>query len=171
MWYFKSADWKGNKPFPLTSWTATELARLPEYYVMDLHEGMAQTVAEHMPTKEYVASCRWLTEADLDVYTGEYTRTGFQGGLNSYRILIDPKLSGDIKAFSGRTVDVPAGFIGGAEDWGVRQSPGAFENMGKTCTRLLSVDLVPDAGHWVAEEQPAQVNKLLLHFLEKAQAV
>jgi pimeloyl-ACP methyl ester carboxylesterase len=90
--------------------------------------------------------------------------------LNSYRILIDPKLSGDIKTFSGRTVDVPACFIGGAEDWGVRQAPGAFENMGKACTKLLSVDLVREAGHWVAEEQPARVNELLLHFLEKSQA-
>jgi pimeloyl-ACP methyl ester carboxylesterase len=170
MWYFKSADWKGNKPFPLKSWTATELAKLPEYYVMDLHEGMAETVAAHMPSKEYIASCRWLTEADLDVYAEEYTRTGFQGGLNSYRILIDQKFSGEIKAFSGRTVNVPAGFIGGAEDWGVRQAPGAFENMGKACTKLLSIHLVPGAGHWVAEEQPAQVNRLLLHFLQKARA-
>ena len=170
MWYFKSADWKGNKPFPLRSWTATELAKLPEYYVMDLHKGMAQTVAEHMPTKEYIASCQWLTEADLDVYTEEYTRTGFQGGLNSYRILVDPEFAGEIKAFSGRTVNVPACFIGGAEDWGVRQAPGAFENMGKACTKLRSVDLVPGAGHWVAEEQSARVNKLLLHFLEQVQA-
>jgi pimeloyl-ACP methyl ester carboxylesterase len=58
MWYFKSADWKGNKPFPLKSWSATELAKLPEYYVMDLHKGMAEIVAEHMPSKDYVASCR-----------------------------------------------------------------------------------------------------------------
>lgn len=169
MWYFKSADWKGNRPFPLKSWTATELAKLPEYYVMNLHMGMAQTVAEHMPSKEYSVSCRWLSEADIDVYTQQYTRTGFQGGLNSYRILIDPDFSGEIRSFSGRTVDVPACFIGGAEDWGVRQAPGAFENIGNTCTKLLSVNLVPGAGHWVAEEQPARVNELLLHFLEKAQ--
>ncbi|HJS92145.1 MAG TPA: alpha/beta hydrolase [Steroidobacteraceae bacterium] len=170
MWYFKSADWKGNRPFPLKSWSATELAKLPEYYVMDLHKGMAETVAQHMPSKEYIASCRWLSEADLDVYTKEYTRTGFQGGLNSYRILIDPEFSGEVKAFSGRTVDVPACFIGGAEDWGVRQAPGAFENMGKACTKLLRVDLVPGAGHWVAEEEPQRVNAILLHFIEQAQA-
>jgi hypothetical protein len=27
----------------------------------------------------------WLTEADVDVYTSEFTRTGFRGGLNWYR--------------------------------------------------------------------------------------
>lgn len=170
MWYFKSADWKGNKPFPLKSWTATELAKMPEYYVMDLRMGMAETVAKHMPSQEYIASCQWLTEAELDVYTQQYTRTGFQGGLNSYRILTDPEFSGETKAFSQRTVNVPACFIGGAEDWGVRQVPGEFESMGQACTKLLSVHLVPGAGHWVSEEQAARVNKLLLQFLKEAQA-
>src|SRR5208337_3938323 len=27
----------------------------------------------------------WLTEADIDVYAGEFARTGFRGGLNWYR--------------------------------------------------------------------------------------
>jgi pimeloyl-ACP methyl ester carboxylesterase len=171
MWYFKSADWSGNKPFRLKAWSARELAKLPDYYVMDLHKGMAQTVAEHMPTRDYIASCQWLTEADLDVYADQYSRTGFQGGLDSYRILIDPEFSGETKSFSGRTVDVPACFIGGAEDWAVRQVPGTFEDMGRACTKLLHVHLVPEAGHWVGEEQPAQVNKLLLHFLQEAQRV
>lgn len=86
--------------------------------------------------------------------------------MNSYRILTDPEFAGDIKAFSGRSVNVPACFIGGAQDWGVRQVPGAFENMGQACTRLLSVRLLTGAGHWVAEEQPAEFNRALLQFLE-----
>lgn len=167
MWYFKSADWQGNRPFPLQAWSARELAKLPEYYVMDLHAGMAQTVAQHMPSRAYVSSCRWLTEADLDVYTEEFTRTGFQGGLNSYRILVDPDFAGESKCFSGRMIEVPACFIGGEEDWGVRQAPGAFENMRNFCAQSLSVHLIPEAGHWVAEEQPAQTTALLLDFLQR----
>ena len=27
----------------------------------------------------------WLTEADIEVFAAEYTRTGFRGGLNWYR--------------------------------------------------------------------------------------
>jgi hypothetical protein len=27
----------------------------------------------------------WLTDADVDFYTGEFARTGFRGGLNWYR--------------------------------------------------------------------------------------
>jgi pimeloyl-ACP methyl ester carboxylesterase len=47
--YLKSADWKSNQPFPLESWTAEELAKLPRYYVMDLDKGMAETVAGQGP--------------------------------------------------------------------------------------------------------------------------
>ena len=35
-YHHKSADWKDNKPYPLQSWSAGELAKLPTYYVMDL---------------------------------------------------------------------------------------------------------------------------------------
>jgi pimeloyl-ACP methyl ester carboxylesterase len=35
-YHHKSADWKDNQPYPLQSWSAGELAKLPTYYVMDL---------------------------------------------------------------------------------------------------------------------------------------
>src|SRR6267378_3999019 len=57
--YFKSADWKGNKPFPLKSWSATELAKMPEYYVMDLDQTTAKTMASKMPSKAQIAACKW----------------------------------------------------------------------------------------------------------------
>jgi pimeloyl-ACP methyl ester carboxylesterase len=91
MYYFKSAAWKGNKPFPLKSSTASEFAKMPTYYVMDLEKGVAETMGAEMPTKQEVASCRWMTERDLEVYSAEYTRTGFQGGLNAYRFLTVPE--------------------------------------------------------------------------------
>jgi len=40
-YYYKSADWKGNRPFPLKGWTAPELAKMPTYYIMDLDQGVA----------------------------------------------------------------------------------------------------------------------------------
>ena len=48
-YHHKSADWTDNKPYPLESWSAGELAKLPTYYVMDLRETMAETVAKEMP--------------------------------------------------------------------------------------------------------------------------
>ena len=50
--HHKSADWKGNEPFRLASWSAAELAKMPTYYIMDLHENMAQTVAKEAPTED-----------------------------------------------------------------------------------------------------------------------
>jgi pimeloyl-ACP methyl ester carboxylesterase len=163
LYYFKSADWKGNKPFPLKSRTATELAKMPEYYVMDLDKTTAQTMAAVMPSKAQIAACKWMSEKDLQVYSAEYLRTGFQGGLNYYR--------GGLTAFAGRrTIDVPACYIAGASEWGVYQTPGAFEAMQHgACTRLMGVHLVKDAGHSVVEEQAEQVNRLLKDCLHQAQ--
>jgi pimeloyl-ACP methyl ester carboxylesterase len=168
--YFKSADWKGNKPFPLKSWTATELAKMPEYYIMDLNKTTAETMADRMPSKAQIAGCRWMTENDIEVYSTEYIRTGFQGGLNSYRVLLDSRYYQDLRSFSGRTIDVPSCYIAGASDWGAYQSPGSFEAMQHgACTQLLGVHFVNGAGHSLAEEQPEQVNRLLFDFLRQAQ--
>jgi pimeloyl-ACP methyl ester carboxylesterase len=169
MYHFKSADWTGNKPFALKSWSASELAKMPAYYIMDLDKGIAETMATEMPSEAQIAACHWMTEADLRVYSTEYIRTGFQGGLNSYRLLTNAKYSDELQSFSGRTIDVPSCFIGGASDWGVRQSPGAFEAMQQgACTRLLAVHLVDGAGHSIPEEQPEQFNRLLIGFLRRA---
>jgi pimeloyl-ACP methyl ester carboxylesterase len=169
LYHFKSADWKGNKPFPLKSWAASELAKMPTYYIMDLNKGIAETLAAEMPSKAQIAACQWMTEGDLRVYSAEYLRTGFQGGLNSYRTLTSANYSAELNSFSGRTIDVPSLFIGGANDWGVRQSPGALEAMQHgACTRLLGVHLVDGAGHSIPEEQPERVNRLLTDFLSQA---
>jgi len=166
-YYFKSADWKGNRPFALKGWTASELAKMPTYYIMDLDKGVAATVAEHKPSPAYVAACKWMTETDLEVYSREFQRTGFQGGLNYYRI--DGVFSPDsgLNALSGKTIDVPACYIGGSNEWAVYQSPGAFETMHSACTRLNGVHLVKAAGHSIVEEQPEQVTTLLLNFLRE----
>jgi pimeloyl-ACP methyl ester carboxylesterase len=36
------------------------------------------------------------------------------------------------------------------------------------CTRMLGVHLVEGAGHWVQQEQPGEVSRLLLQFLSAA---
>jgi pimeloyl-ACP methyl ester carboxylesterase len=36
------------------------------------------------------------------------------------------------------------------------------------CSRMLGCHLVDGAGHWVQQEQPEQVARLLLHFLRHA---
>lgn len=166
-YHMKSADWKANQPFRLGAATATEFAKLPAYYVMELDKTMPDSVAPSMPSASEIAACRWLPDEELRVYSGEYGRTGFQGGLDGYRVRLTDAHNAELQLFSGRTVDVPSMFIGGSRDWGVHQTPGAFEIMQKTaCTRMEAVHLIDGAGHWVQQEQPEAVRGLLLQFLQ-----
>src|SRR5690606_13915853 len=125
-YHHQSADWPGNRPFPLAAWTAAELAKMPTYYIMDLDQGMAETVAREMPSAAAIAANRWLPEDELRIYSAEYERTGFQGGLLWYRAAADERLSAGLQLFAGRRIEVPAAFIAGRADWGIHQRPGAF---------------------------------------------
>lgn len=165
-YHFKSADWAGNRPFRLAGWTAAELAKMPTYYIMDRDEGMAATVAREMPTPAEIAACGWLTEAELAVYSGEYARTGFQGGLQWYRCRTSGRFDAELEVFSGKTIDIPSAFVAGRSDWGIYQKPGAIEEMREqVCSRMLGCHLVEGAGHWVQQEQAGEVTRLLLDFL------
>jgi pimeloyl-ACP methyl ester carboxylesterase len=166
--HYKSADWAGNRPFPLKSWTAAELAKMPSYYIMDLDKNMAETVAAEMPSAAEIAACRWLTGDELAVYSSEYERTGFQGGLQWYRARTQGLNDAEMQLFSGHAIDVPSIFIGGKSDWGLYQRPGNFESMQQSaCTRMLGCHLIDGAGHWVQQEQPERVSELLIDFLQR----
>lgn len=163
-YHHKSADWAANQPFPLPGWDAEAIAQMPTYYIMDAGQGMAATVAREMPA----FAAPWLTEAELDVYAGEYARTGFQGGLQSYRCTTSGLTGAEMQLFAGCSITVPSMFVAGAADWGVHQKPGEFERMqSHGCGDLRGCHLVPGAGHWVMQEQPSAVSALLLAFLRE----
>lgn len=161
-YHHKSADWAGNQPFELAGWTAEELARMPTYYIMDHAEGMAATVAPHMPGH----ASAWLPDEDLAVYSGAFGQSGFQGSLNWYRCRFDPAMQAEQQMFASRSIDIPALFIAGAQDWGIHQSPGALRRMWtRSFTDMGPPVLVDGAGHWVQQEQPQAVTAALLAFL------
>lgn len=165
--HMKSADWAPNRPEPLAGWTAEELGRLPEYYVMKVADTMPEAVAPYLPDAEAIAACDWLPEADLSVFAAEYARTGFQGGLNWYRTAVGPRFLRDLSVFAGRRIEVPACFIAGAADWGYRQVAGALERMeGEVCRDYHGTTLIPGAGHWVQQEQPEATVEAILGFLK-----
>ncbi len=163
-YHFKSADWEGNRPYPLKSWSAPELAKLPTYYVMELDKDMAETVAPEMPRQ----AAAWLTDEELGVYAKTFNQTGFQGGLQWYRCATGTDFIPELMKLSGRTIDVPSMFVAGAADWGIYQKPGEFERMQRqACTQMRGCHLVGGAGHWVQQEQPEAVSRLLIDFLAK----
>src|SRR6185369_10745971 len=156
-YFYKSADYAGNKPHPLKARTAKEMEEIPHYYVMLKDKGMAANVAPMMPSADYIAKCKWLTEPEVEVYATEYARTEFTGALQGYRVRRggDPKSVAEMQTFSGRAIDVPSQYIAGKSDWGVYQTPGAVDKMRNTaCTRMAGFQLLDGAGHWVQQEQP-----------------
>ncbi len=159
--HHKSADWAGNTPHPLPGWNAEALALLPTYYVMDLAATMSETVAAHAPARE----AAWFTAAEIAVYAAEYARTGFQGGLNSYRSTVSGQTQRELRLFTGRRIEVPVMFVSGEADWGTYQRPGDLDRMAQACAEFRGVHLVPGAGHWVMQEQPGAVLELVLPFL------
>jgi pimeloyl-ACP methyl ester carboxylesterase len=168
--HVKSADWRPNLPHPLKSWAADELAKMPRYYIMDFGKNMAETVAEEAPRDAEAAHC-WLPDDQLRVYSEEFARTSFRGGLKWYRNATDADSVAQLQAFAGRSIDVPCCFIAGKSDWGTYQSPGALQAMqSSACSQFRGVHLVEGAGHWVQQEQPAAVSDLLVDFLRTSRA-
>jgi len=165
-YHFKSADWEGNTPYRLAARTAEEWAKMPNYYIMQQSQGMAETVADVMPSAAHIAANTWLPDSALSVYAEEYGRISFQGGLNGYRMGGSRVGIEEVQLYAGRTIDQPSMFISGASDWGTYQSPGSFERMQEVaCTDMRSVHLVDGAGHWVQQEQAEMTSHLLLEFL------
>lgn len=103
----------------------------------------------------------WITQDELDHYTEVFAKTGFTGGLNWYRNFdrnweLTPELA-------GARVTVPGFFIGGQRDPVLMMTPP--EGTKDLVDDLRGIVLIPDAGHWVQQETPAQVNRALLEFL------
>jgi pimeloyl-ACP methyl ester carboxylesterase len=164
-YHMKSADWPANIPFKLKGMFASEWEKLPRYYVMDINLGMAETVLSATPSQQEIDACQWLPDDELEFYVGEYSRNGFQGGLQGYR---NNPYDKDLAIFSGRKIEVPCIFISGKKDWGMYQTPGGLENLeSKLTTQYQGTYLIEDAGHWVQQEQPYKTVNIFVEFLTK----
>ncbi len=104
----------------------------------------------------------WMSDADLQLYVDEFTRTGFTGGLNWYRNL--DRSWRLLERVDGRTIDQPALFISGSRDPVRAFMPD--EAMAGSVTDLREVVIIEGAGHWVQQECPDEVNAALLDFIE-----
>jgi len=168
LFHMKSGDWEGNRPHPISPPSAEAFASLPTYYIMERGKTMPENVAPYAPSPDEVQACTWLTEAELSVYVEEYGRNGFQGGLQTYRVYVDPILNGELRLFSDRTIDVPSLFVGGERDWAPFVSPGAMDLMAeKAMTKLHGIEMIDGAGHWIQQERSRELNETILRFLRE----
>jgi pimeloyl-ACP methyl ester carboxylesterase len=93
----------------------------------------------------------WLTEADIDYYISEFSRTGFRGGVNWYRNidrnweLLAPFDRDPVVKFAGmdrHLADLP-----------------------KFVPQLRDVIMLPGCGHITQEERPAEVSSAMIDFI------
>jgi pimeloyl-ACP methyl ester carboxylesterase len=109
----------------------------------------------------------WLGEADLDFYAGEFTRTGFRGGLNWYRN-IDRNWE-LLAPFAGAKVTVPALYMAGDRDLVVafRNMDRVIANLADNVPQLRGTIMLPGCGHWTQQERASEVNAAMIDFLSQ----
>ena len=109
----------------------------------------------------------WLTEADVEFYTGEFTRTGFGGGLNWYRN-IDRNWE-LLAPMAGARVTVPALYVAGDRDLviGFRGMDQLIANLPHLVPQLRGTLMLPGCGHWTQQERVREVNTAVIDFLRK----
>ena len=125
--------------------------------------GMAARVTNQMVSPATLPA--WLTEADVDFYANEFSRTGFRGALNWYRnIDRNWELSA---AFTGARVAVPALYIAGERDLvlAFRGMNELIPNLPALVPRLRRTLMLPGCGHWTQQERADEVNAAMIDFL------
>ena len=107
----------------------------------------------------------WLTEADIDTFAAEFTRSGFTRPLNWYRTM---DLSWELTAaWKHARVTVPAMYLAGERDLVVAfmGGEGMLAGLPSAITDLRESRLLPGCGHWIQQERPDETNAAILAFL------
>jgi pimeloyl-ACP methyl ester carboxylesterase len=107
----------------------------------------------------------WLSAADIEFYSGEFTRTGFRGGLNWYRN-IDRNWE-LLAPYAGAQVKVPALYVAGDRDLvlAFRGMDQLLPALPKFIPQLRRTLILPGCGHWTQQERPREVNAAMIEFL------
>lgn len=108
----------------------------------------------------------WLSQDELDYFVEQFTSTGFRGGVNYYRnfeanwYLMAP--------YKDQSIAQPITFVAGAKDPVLAMFLGQ-EHIEATMRASLPqarMHFLEDCGHWTQQEKPAEVNDLLLEFVQ-----
>ncbi|MBK6014445.1 alpha/beta fold hydrolase [Streptomyces sp. MBT53] len=119
------------------------------------------TLRERLPVAAGLPA--WLSEAELDVYAGEFERTGLTGALNRYRNM--DRDWEDLADFDGAPVTQPSLFLGGSLDASTTWLADAIAAYPATLPGLRGSHILEGCGHWIQQERPAEVNRHLTEWL------
>jgi pimeloyl-ACP methyl ester carboxylesterase len=115
-------------------------------------------------------SPEWLSEADLDVFVGQFDDLGFTGALDWYRNL---DRNWELTApFEGAALRMPALYVVGDRDpvLAFAHTSEALDALGRVHPGLREPVILPGCGHWTQQERPDEVTAELLGFLRSLPA-
>ena len=107
----------------------------------------------------------WLKSSELNHVIKDFKKSGFLGSLNRYRAQdLDWN---ELIELDYLKIHQPSIFIGGEYD-PVRffiKNYDAYKDPGKYCEKYKGTYIIKSAGHWVQQEKPEMVNKIIKNFL------
>ncbi|MEZ0357148.1 alpha/beta fold hydrolase [Mycobacterium sp. SA01] len=127
---------------------------------------VAATMREMFADLSPSAPPGWISDAEFDHYVAEFGRTGFTGALNWYRNY--DRNWESTPQLAGAHITVPALFVGGTADpIAPTMNPARAREVvaGPYTERWID-----GAGHWVQQERPEDVNRILLEFLREVES-
>ncbi|WP_327708746.1 alpha/beta hydrolase [Streptomyces sp. NBC_00464] len=105
----------------------------------------------------------WLSEDELDFYAAEFERTGLSGALNRYRNM--DRDWEDLADYDGAPVTQPSLFLGGSLDASTTWLADAIAAYPTTLPGLVASHVLDGCGHWIQQERPDEVNRILTDWL------
>jgi pimeloyl-ACP methyl ester carboxylesterase len=106
----------------------------------------------------------WITEADVDVYVAEFTRSGLRGPLAWWRNI---DRGWELLApFAGAEVTVPALYIVGERDFVAEAFSQDIAKQSALVPRLRPPIQLSGCGHWTEQERAPEVSAAMIDFLQ-----
>ena len=105
----------------------------------------------------------WITEADIDVYVAEFTRSGLRGPLAWWRNI---DRGWELLApFAGAKVTIPALYVAGDRDFVVAAFSSAIPQQSALVPKLRPPIMLKGCGHWTEQERAPEVSAAMIDFL------
>jgi pimeloyl-ACP methyl ester carboxylesterase len=106
----------------------------------------------------------WLTDEDLDVYAGEFAKSGFHGPNSWYAAI--PANEELNRELADKRFLRPAAFVAGRQDVALMFDTDWRNSFEPWFEDLRFIEIIDNAGHWVQMEQPDKTTSAILKFLK-----